>query len=90
MESAPTNEAVVERWETIDKLQGKPHDLLKKAEKYMAEVGEKLSLRPRGQLVPYKLYIEMLDGDFSPNWAINEMTLSDYHQGLTALCFVLA
>ena len=65
--SAPTNEAVVERWETIDKLQGKPHDLLKKAEKYMAEVGEKLSLRPRGQLVPYKLYIEMLDGDVTPN-----------------------
>ena len=45
----------------------------------MAEVGDKLRLRPRGQLVPYELYIKMLDGDFFPNWAIDKMTLSDYH-----------
>ena len=29
----------------------------------------------------------MLDGDFTPNWTINEMIPSDYHQGLTALRF---
>ena len=44
--SAPVNDKVVERWEAIDKLQGKPHDLLKEAEKYMVEVGTELGLCP--------------------------------------------
>ena len=39
--SAPINDEVVERWEAIDKLRGKPHDLLKEAEKYMAKVHQK-------------------------------------------------
>ena len=84
---APDNDEVTARWEAIDAVRGKPHDLLKKAEKYLAEVGEKLGLHPKGQLIHNELYIEMLDGDFCPNWAINEMTPSDYHQGLTALRF---
>ena len=53
----------------------------------MAKVGQELGLRPKGQLVPYKLYIEMLDGDFTPNWSVDELLSSDYHQGLTALRF---
>ena len=85
--SAPSNDEVTARWEAIDKVRGKPHDLLKKAEKYLTEVGEKLGLHPKGQLIHNELYVELLEGKFCPNWAISEMTPSDYHQGLTALRF---
>ena len=29
----------------------------------------------------------MLDGDFTPNWSVDKLLPSDYHQGLIALCF---
>ena len=61
--------------------------VIKTAEKYMREVAVELRINPIGQLIPFKMYIDMLSGDFTPNWNVNELLKNDYHQGVTVLRF---
>ena len=61
--------------------------VIKTAEKYMREVAVELRINPIGQLIPYEMYIDMLSGDFTPNWNVNELLKNDYHQGVTVLRF---
>ena len=49
----------------------------------MEEVGEKLKVDPAGQLLPYDLIKNMLDGKFVPTTGLGSALAEDYHKGFT-------
>ena len=48
---------------------------------------QELGIKPKGQLLQYELFVEMLKGRFNPQFGLGSALQGDYHKGLSVLCF---
>ena len=78
---------VTERWEELDKKRGNEFAMMTAAHRMLKEVGDELDLHPKGQLLTPDIFTDMLNGDFTPNWSVNEALPNDYHKGTLAFRF---
>ena len=74
---APRNKDVKARWIELDEKRGNKHSLMKTAKKHLAATAEELSIKPRGQLLTHAMLTEMLNGDFTPLWDVDQALPGD-------------
>ena len=48
---------------------------------------QELGIKPKGQLLQYELFTEMLKGKFNPSFGLGNALAGDYHKGLSVMCF---
>ena len=81
----PAVSAVAARWKELDDVRGDESATMDKVQEHLEEVGEELRVDPAGQLLPYDLIKDMLDGNFVPTTGLGDVLAEDFHKGFTCI-----
>ena len=60
---------------------------LSKVREHLSEMHQELNIKPKGQLLRYKLIMDMLKAKFNPEFGLGSALAGDYHKGLSVICF---